>query len=347
MSHPQFVHVPTADLARSMTTQVTIEAEYGSFVMEGTMYTAAHHQADGPYAGRHLPGLEQTGRPSPCNDKGIPVLTDGVVAVSHIDLDTIGGCLRTVAFHRKNLFDEEIEGFWALAEQIDVTGPHRLDRDHEWADHLLAFWAWLKDNRERYPREYVQDCTEFIYDAGGALNDLLLTDDEEMLQAGREMAEAEDAVNDESLVMLVETPNGRTVAVRQHSGFVNHLYRLPNVPNDEYADGVTGAPHRPVCRGVADAVVAFNSTMKSVTISLADPIEGVNCRDLVQGLWGPEAGGHTGIAGSPRGKEMSESDLIDAVIETAMAISGHISHPGVDHWKELLGQTVSAAVDLA
>ena len=328
----QFVHVPNANLAKSLTAQVTIEAEYGSYVMEGTMYTAAHHQATGPYAGRHLPGLEQTGRPSPCNDKGIPILSEGVVAVSHIDLDTIGGCLRTVDFHRK-LFGEEFEGFWALAEHIDVTGPHRLDRSHEWADHLLAFWAWLRSARERYPREYVQDCTDFIHHCGWALNDLLLTDDEEMLQAGREMAEAEDALNTSSLAFMVEAPNGLTIAVREAPAFVNHLYQTP-----------TGR--------VCDVVVALNSVMKSVTVSLAEPIEGVSCRDIVQGVWtevtatskdgeplgtypspgaalaahpdctwAHTAGGHAGIAGSPRGREMSRSDLLECLTMTLVALS--------------------------
>ena len=56
----------------------------------------------------------------------------------------------------------------------------------------------------------------------------------------------------------------------------------------------------------------------SVTVSLADPIEGVVCRDIVQSLWGMEAGGHAGIAGSPRGQEMSTADL-DACVEAVVA----------------------------
>ena len=127
---PQFLLVPTAEVARHTSADVTVEAEYGSHVMEGTRYTAAHHQASGPYAGRHLPGLAQVGRPSPCNDTQIPLLpADGVVALSHIDLDAIGGALRTDP-DAAGLFSDETARFWALAEQVDVRGPHRLDTTH-------------------------------------------------------------------------------------------------------------------------------------------------------------------------------------------------------------------------
>ena len=35
----------------------------------------------------------------------------------------------------------------------------------------------------------------------------------------------------------------------------------------------------------------------------------LSAKNIVQELWGPEAGGHPGIAGSPRGKEMTKKDL--------------------------------------
>ena len=69
--------VPSAAHARQLTAQLTVEAEYGAHVWEGTIYTAAHHQKDGPYAGRHLLAHAATGRPSPCNDPAIPVVEAG------------------------------------------------------------------------------------------------------------------------------------------------------------------------------------------------------------------------------------------------------------------------------
>jgi hypothetical protein len=83
---PTYTHASVLDAA------VTVEAEYGDLVWEGQLYTAAHHQAAGPYAGRHR---VVGGRPSPCNDDQIPFVTHGVIGVSHVDLDTFGGVLRT------------------------------------------------------------------------------------------------------------------------------------------------------------------------------------------------------------------------------------------------------------
>ena len=295
---PRFIHIPTADLAREATAAVTVEAEYGSFVMEGTVFTAAHHQGSGPFAGRHLPGFEETGRPSPCNDDGIPVLgLHDVEAVSHIDLDSVGGALRTVADFAP-LFDGRFAGFWDLSEHIDVSGAHRLDPDHEWAPALRAVWAWMQAHRPRFSREEIEDCSEFMHAAGQMLVRLLVEGDADLLAAGQAMADAEAALNEESLVRVVEAGD-RLVAVREAGQFVNHLYLLP--------DG-----------RVAAAVVARNTKMSSVTVSLADAIEGFVCRDIVQGLWGPDAGGHAGIAGSPRGREMTTDDLtacVEATVE--------------------------------
>ena len=42
---------------------------------------------------------------------------------------------------------------------------------------------------------------------------------------------------------------------------------------------------------------------------MADGGKELSAKNIVQELWGPEAGGHPGIAGSPRGKEMTKKDL--------------------------------------
>jgi hypothetical protein len=105
-----------------------VEAEYGSVVIEGTVYTAAHHQPSGPYVGDHVvPG----GRPAPCNDTAIPPVAwdveGGPVAlVSHLDLDTVGGLLRAVADTRsRELFTLTVAGLCVgvafLAALMDLS----------------------------------------------------------------------------------------------------------------------------------------------------------------------------------------------------------------------------------
>jgi len=116
----------------------------------------------------------------------------------------------------------------------------------------------------------------------------------ELIEAGRQWAASKAQLDQDSLVQDLGS-----VLIRQSDQFVNHLYRQ------------------------AQAVVSFNTKFESVTVSLADPIPGISCRDLVQGLWGPEAGGHAGIAGSPRGQAMTLADAreLAAVTKTKEAIA--------------------------
>jgi hypothetical protein len=319
------LHVPTADLARNTVADITIEAEYGSFVWEGALFTAAHHQKEGPFAGNHvieggqpspannpnIPKLAhhqkegpfagnhviEGGQPSPANNPNIPKLDadlddGGIIGVSHFDLDTLGGVLRAMGL--SGFFGGRLDSFWSLVEFVDVNGPHKLAQSGaSGADlaYLHAFWAWSQANRPRWSRDEVTDITSHIRDAERALR-LILSGDEAMLQAGLEFEKAGEKLNADSFVEQAGTYKG--VVVRVSDSFVNHLYATPD-----------GTP--------MVAVVALNTKFKSITVSFADTPEGVSAREIVQSLWGPEAGGHDGIAGSPRGQEMTENDLKAAV----------------------------------
>jgi len=284
---------PSADLARKAiaddTVVVTVEAEYGAFVAEGTVYTAAHHQPAGsPFAGRHVGG----NRPSPCNDTSIPVVEDGIVLVSHVDLDTFGGCLR--ALGRTELFRPEFQGFWDLAEFVDTRGPHKLGQSGaEMVDlsRLHAFWAWSKTDVPRFPRDSMSNVTVLVRSAGDALQRIFAGDPEE-LAAGEALRASEEDLNIRTFVRHDENVIVRRA--KTPADFCNHLYVPPG-----------GGP--------AKAVACWNLATGAVTVSLADPIPGVSCRGIVQALWGPEAGGHDGIAGSPRERRMSEDDLHSVV----------------------------------
>jgi hypothetical protein len=127
-------------------------------------------------------------------------------------------------------------------------------------------------------------------DAAGAVLGRILVDlDSDLLLAGDAFRADEAALNARTFVRR----DGDVIVRRAEVGgdFCNHLYTDP-----------TGASAR--------AVVCLNTAFKSVTVSLADPDkETVSCRDLVQGLWGPEAGGHRGIGGGPREVAFDETHL--------------------------------------
>ena len=315
---PLILLAPNAKLAQQVPAVLTIEAEYGSIVWEGSHYTAAHHQPVGSvYAGRHLPGLALTGRPSPCNDPSIPVVESGIIGVSHLDLDTFGGLFRShpVRGHEFSPgvgthFGPETQAFWDLAEKIDVNGAHRLPEmcsDPVLAAQLNGFWAW-SHGRPRAPWDRVTDVTSEVDEAALVLLELFVNDPAR-LEAGAAFVAGEDALNARTFRYVTGTGvGGPHVVVRQAEDrvFVNHLYRTP---------GRTGDLH--------EAIVGWDRTAGTVTISIANPGEWphVSCRAIVQSLWGPEAGGHPGIAGGPRGLFLAEAEANRAT-EALLAAMG-------------------------
>lgn len=280
---------PSFELALTVPAPIllTVEAEYGSAVLEGSVYTAAHHQPEGKYSGRHI---VEGGRPAPCNDINIPQV-QGTIVVSHFDLDTLGGVLRA-----QGVVDVFLgyEGFWELAEFVDVNGAHKLrqaNANEVDLDRLYAFWAFAK-TMPRYPRDQVVDVTADIRSAENALR-VILRGDERLLAAGQSFRQEEETLNEKTYnVTFYDTVICRTATSAKD--FCNHLYTTP--------EGFLGK-----------CVVCFNTESKTITVSLADPVDGVSCREAVQALWGPLAGGHNGIAGSPRGQEMTDEDAVKLI----------------------------------
>lgn len=299
------LYAPTAEMAREIEIPlaVTVEAEYGDFVVEGLQYTAAHHQKSGKYQGRHTGG----NMPSPCCDPNIPRLQTGeYVLVSHIDLDTVGGVQVDVGY--ESLFTEEYQDFWGVAEFVDVHGPHRLDPSNPQYLRICSWWAWLAENRKKsFDRDQIRlrneamDITGFFMHCAVALENIL-RDDPTHLEAGRKFIGAEDTLNEKSWLFDVELGRDRLkVVIRSSDRFVNHLYRNP--------DGE-----------MADAVLALNTETGSITLSFEDGGKRLNARDIIQYIFPDKdqdgnflAGGHPGIAGSPRGKVMGNQDLYKAI----------------------------------
>jgi len=261
----------------------TVEAEYGDRTVFGSVLTLCHH---GKWAGN----------PAPCMHNE-PVGVDAI-GLSHIDLDALGGVLAIQG--RK----PEFRHFWMTAALVDLSGPHRLPDilkpfDEETAealkDRINAFWAWAKRNRPPTVKgSEVKEVSEYIYKAYEALT-AILNGDEDLLEDGREFEKQSERLNEES---FVECKSG--VIVRVSPEFVNMFYRPPKSLGAKFED-------------VAYAVVAFNTRTGSITVSFEDSgMFSLSAVKIVQELWGPEAGGRDGIAGSPRGVRMGLKDLYDA-----------------------------------
>lgn len=263
---------PSYDMAKNINAEATVEAEYGDECLEGTMVTLAHH---GP----------RSGNPAPCNTSDVPKLPPfATVVVSHIDLDTLGGIYALQG--RK----PEDDRFWEAAEMIDVKGVHHIhELDKDIQDKLNAYYAYNYNHaRERYSENV--DVTKQVEDAYGVINDILDIDapEHDMLIAdGREWAQAREAAVEEQLIyedknMRVFDSNGVFCAASYYS---------------------------PKQDALIPATVTYNEKTKTVTLGFEDGGKQYNAMEIVRSVWGPEAGGREGIAGSPRGVEMTKDDL--------------------------------------
>lgn len=308
MSIIEVIFAPNVELARSVNADVTVEAEYGATVIEGEILTLAHHQKDGEYS-------QKEGAPAPCNSRAI-IAAHGAamrarlamkgqitILVSHLDLDTVGGIAHIISEVSELGADTPMmanASFWRLAEWVDTNGPHKMmaspDASRENVRIINAYHATMRGG-ERFAQDKVTVVTNQVVRGIAMLNDAMCGT-ESVLAAGDRLVEENTKLDTNSFIEMKKSG----VVVRCFSGFVNHLY---------------GAQGR--------AVVAFNPATGAITISLADPVPGVSCREIVQDLFGPDAGGHDNIAGSPRGHRMSMMAWWDAVEALDMAIEGKVS----------------------
>lgn len=270
---------PSFDLAQNVRATATVEAEYGGKVVEGSKVTLAHHS--GKYANN----------PAPCS-VSMPPLNDGsTILVSHIDADTIGGCLELMGLKPKS--DE----FWDAVAFVDVNGPHNAYQLSDiQRDMLNALWAWNNTlPRVRYME--VTDVTQNVLDNVDIIN-RIIAGDIETIEAGKKWEKETTAAVEKCLVK----ENLKVRTFKTDEVFCSASYYSTSF-------GV-----------VIPATVALNTKLKSITIAFADGGEKYSAREIVQSLWGSEAGGHAGIAGSPRGWTVSDKELEDEFQKAVLAV---------------------------
>ena len=277
----------------------TVEAEYGDEVVAGSTegLTLAHH---GPRAGN----------PNPClaNFSGRLQAIEAI-GLSHIDLDTLGG-VATLMGKKPGP-----DSFWQLAAHIDSNGPHRAADFPLWDDHAdnvplkaqyYAYCAWAREKENQYwpPKDgSVEDVTDRIEKAIAVLSEIFTTRDHfgdkrddglvvssPWVQCGREF---EKKLAEDEARCLIEAGRVRVFA----------------------GDVFTAAFYRNADGTVADATVSYGTKSGAITLAFEDGGKKHNATEIMQMLFGPEAGGHAGIAGSPRGKRMDFGDLAAVVLK--------------------------------
>lgn len=246
----------------------TVEAEYGEKVIEGKYVTLAHHAPQYVHC------------PAPCCASTKELSKDATIIISHIDLDTVGGCLALMGQKTEN------EAFWSGAGFIDCNGIHHI---HELSENvqqqLNAVYAWNESQHLERSME-VRDVTALILSFGEAIRKILLGDFE-MLADGERWAKEVEAKTENCLVW----ENGRL--------------RMFEIPDNTFC---SAAYYSPKYGKIAEATLAYNLWKKSITIAFADGGKTYSAKEIVQEIWGELAGGHRGIAGSPRNQEMQQED---------------------------------------
>lgn len=267
----------------------TVEAEYGDEVVPGSVVTMAHHGS-------------RAGQPSPCSYANFcegkvdpaEVKRLELIGLSHFDLDAVGGCAALIGKKPDN------ESFWKLAEFQDLNGRHKVNSSNTSQEDMRrfnAFRAWSKDH-SIYPDRSgsVTDVTESVLAYVDTVT-RILSDDDALLKAGDQYKAKEDDLNRNSFVKV--SSNGVIARTKTGDDFVNDLYVAP--------DGTQG-----------NAVISFSPEKGKIVLSFADQPKGKNAIEIMTGLFGSEAGGHAGIAGTPREGTYTQVDfdrVFDAVVK--------------------------------
>lgn len=209
------------------------------------------------------------------------------ILVSHLDLDTIGGIMNITG---NSIHDKE---FAAAAEFVDVHGPHHLFKFPKQKAKIEAYWAWDRINNERINATEVIDVTDRVI-ASIEVIERIINNDNELLRQGAEWSQQSSGKVESYLI----SENNIVRTFHTNDAFCNAAYYSPNLNT------------------IVPFIISYHNVFKSISVSCENAqAHNFNAKNFVQKLWGEKAGGHAGIAGSPRGEEMSLSDVFNAITQ--------------------------------
>ena len=247
--------------------EATVEAEYGDKIIKGKNFTLAHHVG------------EYKNCPAPCETDNTDAF-EGDILISHIDLDTIGGCL---ALCNKKPEDKK---FWEGVGILDVNWPHHIhELDAGTQKKITAYWAY-NSTHEKEKHIGVCDVTEEIFKSAEIIKKII-DNDEKMIYNG---------------VMWKEDTERKVE---------NNLLRENDYVRCFETEDVfcSSSYYSPEQKKIIPAIVVLNKKMNCVTISFEDGGKKYSAVDAARDIWGDLAGGHNGIAGSPRGWDVPYEKL--------------------------------------
>jgi len=288
---------PTAQLASETLSlnpppTLSIKAEYGAFVLVGAKYTSAHNQPVGSdYVGRNLD--RANGRPAPCNDENIPVLSEEEVAIiSTVDVSTVGGLMRASGKY-SDLFSEHVS-FWDLVEESDVCGTQLLEEEHPYYLCLRGIIKYISETKEDYPQDRNSELTEYVEKISDYISVALRTTDRgENFNRGVLALQEELELNLDTFVSM--TPI--SLIVRKTKG--EECIHLCSNP-----DGIKGI-----------GVISYNEKWKNIKVSVANTFSNFSCISFLKEVLGRDSKGDKTEAVSPPEKKYSENEFKEIAIK--------------------------------
>lgn len=280
---------------------VAIETEYGETCIVGSRYTAAHHG-------------ELSENLAPCQDPHIPEVHDATVMLSHVDLDSILGVMATAGIRPKdqNLLD-------AVA-YVDVYGPQRVaDLGENEQKFFNAFYAWQLSDRKDHPSERLTDAKDITVDVERSVSAVnAITEAYEQLVSQHPLTQEQEKLIQDG----IDWHDNIAKAAEEKL-----IYEDENV-RAFVTDGTPcSAAYESMTTGkVVPCTFVLNQKFGSITLALYDG--GIDqggkysAEKIMQSIFGPEAGGRSGIAGSPRGHAMTMEDFSSALVRVCDIMDG-------------------------
>lgn len=270
----QILHVPTWEYGKELKAEATIEFEFGDNVLEGEMYTAAHHAE------------KYKNRESACMQiRDSKLKNFSRIVINKPDIDTY------CAMYALLNFGEISEEFFEGVNIIDKFGHREIDTlSKKVRLQIESYWA-LSYKIKKFPyTKTMVDVTEICMEHMELLHQIILENpnymSEEIVEEWRK--DVEEKVEN---CLIAETPNLRvfeTFGIKTSGSYFSKRFNQN-----------------------AEMTISYNN--KKGTISIATINEEIDCKTIAQTLWGCKAGGHKGISGSPRGIKMDRSEFLSTV----------------------------------
>lgn len=273
-SNLKILLAPTYNSAKQLAEKcrilASVEAEYGSHVIQGEFYTLAHHAP-----------LYRKNR-APCFHIIEPLdpSLEGIILISHIDLDTLLGIYYLIRNKEDPVPELKIR---EAAEKIDVGGYHLITELDENIQPL--FRAILGILGTNPPFNNVLDVTETVLKNIDLVLSILIDKEPTIIQVGLKLEEEQRKEKESCFIYGTD---------------LYLIYRSKNLPcTDQFIHPQTGKK--------AQFVINYRSGPRA--FFLASYHSDTDCDVILQSVWGRGCGGHARAAGTPRGKIISEEEL--------------------------------------